>query len=97
MLLLNHYDFFINGFSAIIKRLQLMATETFDKEESQTGEVPLDKAKNRMMFLPNNFFPRKFSLDTSRSLTAIVNNDEIFHILHRFLIPIRSSIVLFYF
>jgi hypothetical protein len=83
MLLLNHYDFFLNGFSAIIKRLQDMSAQTFEMEQSETGEVSMETAVNRMMFLPQNFFNRKFSLDTSRSLTMIVNDNGIFHVLHR--------------
>jgi hypothetical protein len=82
MMLLNHYDFFLNGFSAIIKRLQSMANETFDME--QLKEIPMETAVNRMVFLPQKFFSHKLSLDTGRSLTAIVNNEEIFYILHRF-------------
>jgi hypothetical protein len=84
LLLLNRYNFFLKSFSSIIKRLQEMANQTFEFEQSQNaGEMSLDKAVKRMVYLPQNFFPR-FSPDTSRSLTTIVSNDTIFQMLHRF-------------
>ncbi|KAI6196921.1 Folliculin [Aphelenchoides besseyi] len=83
MMLLNNYDFFIDGFSTIILHLQKMASDTFKIEQLQSGDVPLETAASRMMFMPTNFFSRNVSLDTSRSLMTIVSNEEIFHTLHR--------------
>jgi hypothetical protein len=94
MMLLNYYDFFLRGFSTIISRLQALAIKTFNLEQS--GEVPLETAVNRMTFLPQNFFPKRFNLDTSRSLIAIVNDTQIFYALHRqmlFLLRAQANLV----
>lgn len=84
LLQLENYQFFINGLTAIIQRLQSMAMDTFRVEQSLTGDVSVERAVNRASYLPTNFFSRTVSVDTSRSLCAIVNKDDIFHILHRY-------------
>ncbi|KAI6172161.1 Protein of unknown function DUF477 domain containing protein [Aphelenchoides besseyi] len=66
-----------------VDELQKMASDTFKIEQLQSGDVPLETAASRMMFMPTNFFSRNVSLDTSRSLMTIVSSEEIFHILHR--------------
>ncbi|KAI6242771.1 hypothetical protein M3Y99_00183900 [Aphelenchoides fujianensis] len=83
MMLLNNYDFFLNGFSSIILRLQKRAADTFKVEQLQSGDVPLEAAAGRMMFMPQNFFTRTVTLDTERSLATIVSDDEVFYALHR--------------
>ncbi|CAD5215893.1 unnamed protein product [Bursaphelenchus xylophilus] len=82
-MLLNNYDFFLNGFAAVITRLQNQAVEVFAMEQDPGGDVAMATAVNRIGLMPTTFFPKKFSLDTSRSLTTIVNNNEIYHVLHR--------------
>ncbi|CAD5211544.1 unnamed protein product [Bursaphelenchus okinawaensis] len=82
-MLLNNYDYFLNGFAAIITRLQNRAVSVFTMEQDSGGDVALATAVNRIGFLPTTFFPKKFCLDTSRSLTTIVGNNEIYNVLHR--------------
>jgi hypothetical protein len=50
LLLLNRYNFFLKSFSAIIKRLQEMANQTFEFEQSQNAsELTLDQTVKRMV------------------------------------------------
>ena len=91
---LENYDFFIRGLSTIIERLQAMAIETFKREQSLSGNVPVETAVGRANYLPTNFLPRTVVLDTSRSLCTIVNKEDIFHILHRQAIGRRKTFFL---
>lgn len=64
-----------------------MANECFAMEQKVDSDLRLvasTQTTNRGPWIPQQFYPRHFALDTSRSLCEITNNKDIFTILHRF-------------
>uniref|UniRef100_A0A915CSR6 Folliculin n=1 Tax=Ditylenchus dipsaci TaxID=166011 RepID=A0A915CSR6_9BILA len=86
-MLLNNYEFFLGGFSAIISRLQAMAKSFFVMEQELDDNnlrlVTNVNRTDRAQWLPHQFYPKNFVLDTSRCLSVITNNRDIFTIIHR--------------
>lgn len=62
-----------------------MANECFAMEQKVDNDLRL-VSSNRSPWIPQQFYPKHFTLDTSRSLCEITNNKDIFTILHRFFI-----------
>lgn len=62
-----------------------MSNAFFLQEQAKDDELRLaSNVKNH--WLPHQFYPRKYAVDTSRSLKIITHDEHIFILLHRLLI-----------
>nr|CAD2195204.1 unnamed protein product [Meloidogyne enterolobii] len=83
LLLLRHYDFLTNSLCSIVSKLQEITNTFFIYEQAQDSELRLASNVKNAHWLPHQFYPRQYAVDTSRSLKIITNDENIFTLLHR--------------
>ncbi|KAI1720081.1 vesicle coat protein involved in golgi to plasma membrane transport domain-containing protein [Ditylenchus destructor] len=84
LMLLSNYEFFLGGFSAIISKIQSMAKAFFVKEQETDRDLRIAaNVSTAKPWLPQQFYKHTLTLDTSRCLSVVTDNTDIFTILHR--------------
>uniref|UniRef100_A0A1I8BM37 Folliculin n=1 Tax=Meloidogyne hapla TaxID=6305 RepID=A0A1I8BM37_MELHA len=92
LLLLRHYDFLTNSLCSIVSKLQEMTNAFFIYEQAQDSELRLASNVKNAHWLPHQFYPRQYAVDTSRSLKTITNDENIFTLLHSQMISLLKTL-----
>uniref|UniRef100_A0A914ML64 UDENN FLCN/SMCR8-type domain-containing protein n=3 Tax=Meloidogyne incognita group TaxID=654580 RepID=A0A914ML64_MELIC len=92
LLLLRHYDFLTNSLCSIVSKLQEITNTFFIYEQAQDSELRLASNVKNAHWLPHQFYPRQYAVDTSRSLKIITNDENIFTLLHSQMISLLKTL-----
>uniref|UniRef100_A0A183BKY9 UDENN FLCN/SMCR8-type domain-containing protein n=1 Tax=Globodera pallida TaxID=36090 RepID=A0A183BKY9_GLOPA len=102
LLLLRNYDFLVHTLGGIIGQLQatkeMQRTDAFFAlEQQKDSELRLasnvsNSSKGTLHWLPHQFYPKQYALDTKRSLKVIFNSEHIFTTLHRQMLNLLKTL-----
>uniref|UniRef100_A0A914HWZ1 Folliculin n=1 Tax=Globodera rostochiensis TaxID=31243 RepID=A0A914HWZ1_GLORO len=97
LLLLRNYDFLVHTLGGIIGHLQQRTDAFFALEQQKDSELRLasnvsNSSKGALHWLPHQFYPKQYALDTKRSLKVIFNSEHIFITLHRQMLNLLKTL-----